>query len=167
MLRRTRLDDEGVSTLRTKKARYAVPDPELRGHYIRVGTNGSKSFWAVTRDPTGSKRWRKIGNAPAMSIDNARTVAAKILRQIRRDGSASSFAVIAEEWIERHVVKNKLRSGRHLEQFLRKHILPAFHGLDMAQVTRREISKLLDRLQHEHGPRQADYGLSIVRPTWH
>ena len=69
MLRTKRLDDHGVAKLKVKGKRYAVPDPELRGHYIRVSATGLKSFWVVARDPSGRQHWRPI-DAP--TIEKAR-----------------------------------------------------------------------------------------------
>ena len=43
MTARKTLSDKGVAALRPTAARYAKPDPELRGHYVRVTPNGQKS----------------------------------------------------------------------------------------------------------------------------
>lgn len=98
-----------------------------------------------------------------MKIDDARARATKLLREIRQSGGSSSFEAIAEDWLERHVKKNKLRSGHELERFLRRHIIPAFAARDITQIGRKEISRLLDELEDNHGSRQADYGLAIIR----
>ena len=84
MLRTKRLDDDGVAKLKVKGKRHAVPDPELRGHYIRVSATGLKSFWVVVRDPSGKQHWRPID---ASRIEKAREQAAKVIRSIRRGGA--------------------------------------------------------------------------------
>ena len=61
MLRSKRLDDAGVAKLKTPAKRITIPDPECRGHYVRVTPNGHKSFWAVARDPSGKQHWQRIG----------------------------------------------------------------------------------------------------------
>jgi hypothetical protein len=61
MLRSKRLDDEAVAKFKAPAKRITLPDPELRGHYIRVTPSGSKSFWAVARDPSGKQHWQLIG----------------------------------------------------------------------------------------------------------
>jgi hypothetical protein len=43
---RKSLSDHGVKSLKPKAARYALPDPELSGHYVRVQPTGAKSFVA-------------------------------------------------------------------------------------------------------------------------
>ena len=59
---RRSLSDRGVAALKPRAARYAEPDPELRGHYVRVQPSGAKSFVAVARDPQSGKQvWATIG----------------------------------------------------------------------------------------------------------
>jgi hypothetical protein len=50
---RKSLSDRGVAALKPRSKRYAFPDPELRGHYVRVQPSGAKSFVTVARDPYG------------------------------------------------------------------------------------------------------------------
>jgi hypothetical protein len=49
---RKTLNDKQVAALKTKPTRYAFPDPELSGHYVRVQPSGAKPFVAVTNSPT-------------------------------------------------------------------------------------------------------------------
>jgi hypothetical protein len=63
MRRSKTLDDNGVRRLKPKAKRYTLPDPEMRGHYVRVMPNGTKSFVVVARDPRGRQHWRTIGNS--------------------------------------------------------------------------------------------------------
>ena len=65
---RKSLSDAGVRALKPRAARYAHPDPELAGHYVRVQPSGAKSFVAVTRDPAGKQVWATIGPVDLMSI---------------------------------------------------------------------------------------------------
>jgi hypothetical protein len=50
---RKTLSDKGVAALKPRAGRYAYPDPECRGHFVRVQPSGAKSFVAVTRGPDG------------------------------------------------------------------------------------------------------------------
>ena len=43
-MRHRTLNDKGVAALPTRKDRYSLPDPELRGLYIRITPTGHKSF---------------------------------------------------------------------------------------------------------------------------
>src|SRR5262249_18585666 len=107
MLRSKRLDDEGVANLKVPTKRVTLPDPELRGHYIRVTPNGHKSFWAVARDTTGKQKWELIGAADAIGIEDARDKARKRIRSIRASVGEgvikdSSFEGVSLDWYERH-----------------------------------------------------------------
>jgi hypothetical protein len=80
-MRRT-MTDRGVAALRPRAKRYAEPDPELRGHWIRIEPSGSKSFWVITRDPQGKQKWDRVGPAD-MGIAAARGRARPMLQRVR------------------------------------------------------------------------------------
>jgi hypothetical protein len=167
MLRSKRLDDEGVAKLKTPAKRVTIPDPECRGHYVRITPNGRKSFWAVARDPSGKQRWQLIGAADSMQIEDARDKARKIIRSIRAAvggeiAKDSSFEGVALDWFERHVVKGGLRSERKMGALLKKRIIPPFAGMEFVDVRRKHVTALLDKIEDKHGVRQSDYALSII-----
>ena len=167
MLRSKRLDDDGVAKLKTPTKRMTIPDPECRGHYIRVTPNGTKSFWAVARDPSGKQHWQLIGAADSIKIEDARDKARKIIRSIRAAvggevAKDSSFEGVALDWFQRHVVKSGLRSEKNMGAMLRKVIIPPFAGMEFVDVRRKHITALLDQIEDKHGLRQSDYALSII-----
>src|SRR6266436_611121 len=109
---RKTLSDKGVAALRPMTSRYAMPDPELRGHYVRVTPAGQKSFVAVARSPTGKQVWTTIGAAGVFSIDDARSEAREVIKRVRAglspiQAKADSFADVAAIWIRRHVEKTE------------------------------------------------------------
>ena len=69
--RRRRLDDKAIQGLKPKAKRYAVPDSEMIGHYVRVMPSGVKSYVAVVRDPFGRQVWTKIGAPDHIKIGRA------------------------------------------------------------------------------------------------
>jgi hypothetical protein len=79
---RKSMSDRGVAAIRPRAARYAVPDPELRGHWIRIQPSGSKSFWTVTRNPQGKQVWTLLGPTD-MGIEQSREKARLILARVR------------------------------------------------------------------------------------
>ena len=167
MLRSKRLDDDGVAKLKTSAKRVTIPDPECRGHYVRITPKGHKTFWAVARDPNGKQIWKLIGDANSVKIEDARDKARKIIRSIRAAvggeiAKDSSFEGVALDWFERHVVKNGLRSERKMGALLKKVIIPPFVGMEFVDVRRKHITALLDRIEDKHGVRQSDYALSIL-----
>jgi integrase len=167
---RKTLSDKGVAGLKPRASRYAFPDPELRGHYVRVQPGGTKSFVAVTLDPEGKQIWTTIGPADAISIEDARTKARDVLTRVRDGLSAlapktkqATFGQVAESWLTRHVVKNGLRSQREITRLLVSHLYPAWKERDFLCIRRSDVTLLLDRVEDNHSARQADYVLSVVR----
>ena len=166
MIRSKRLDDDGVAKLKSGAKRIAIPDPELRGHYIRVNPSGAKSFWAVARNPSGKQTWKRIGEPP-MSIIDARKHAMKIIGAIRStvadEIAQGSFESVAAQWFKRVVIKNQFRSERMIRGLLKNHIVPAFAGMNFVDVRRKHVTALLDRMEDNQGARSADYALSIIK----
>ena len=80
---RKTLTDKGVAALKPRPQRYAYPDPELRGHYVRITPSGGKTFSVVARAPNGKQIWAAIGAADAMPIEEARKRARPAIGRIR------------------------------------------------------------------------------------
>jgi hypothetical protein len=53
----------------------------------RITPDGTKSYWAVARDPSGKQHWQLIGSADTMKIDDAR-VAELVLGHVQRGVAA-------------------------------------------------------------------------------
>lgn len=158
----------GIAKLKPKAARYAVPDPELRGHYVRVTPAGAKSFVAVARHPNGKQVWTTIGSADVFSIEDARERARQAIKRVRaglpaEDAAPESFRYVSENYLKRHVEANGLRSRVEIERLLNAHLLPAWSDREFASIRRSDIAAVLDTVQDAHGARTADYVLAIVR----
>jgi len=74
-----------------------------------------------------------------------------------------SFAVVAENWIKRHVVARGLRSKDEIERSLAKYVLPSWRDRSFTEIKRRDVALLLDDIEDNHGARQADAVLTIIR----
>src|SRR5450759_5731907 len=127
MADRKTLSDKGVAALRARAKRYALPDPALRGHYVRVTPNGQRSFVAVARSPAGKQIWTTIGDSGVFKIDDARNQAREIIKRIRAglppiEAKTESVADVAASWVKRHVDPNGLRSRREIVRMLESHI---------------------------------------------
>jgi integrase len=165
---RKTLTDKGVAALKPRPQRYAEPDPELAGHYIRVQPSGARSYCAVARDPAGKQVWTTIGTPETLPIAEARIRAREIMRRVR-DGlpavepRGEMFGAAAAEWLTRHVHKNNLRSAGEIERLLDKYILPTWRERGFVSIRRSDVATLLDHIEDNHGPRQADFCLGIIR----
>jgi Arm DNA-binding domain len=96
MLRKT-LSDKGVAGLQPRAARYAYPDPELSGHYVRVWPSGVKTFVAVAH-AAGRQRWITIGRASLISITESRLMARDVIRRLRL-GLPPDFETAARKFL--------------------------------------------------------------------
>ena len=151
--------------------RLTLPDPELRGHYIRVTPTGAKSYVAVARDPGGKQAWATLGSADHLAIDEAREKAREAIKRIKAGLTAfeppptkpDSFQAVGENYVERHVKAKALRSQSEIERILETQINPAWKDREFVSIRRGDVTKLLDTLQDASGPSAADHALAIVR----
>ncbi len=172
MVRRKTLTDNMVAKLRPGPKRVTLPDPELRGHYVRITPTGAKSYVAVAREPYEKKQvWATIGSTDRLTIEDARDEAREAIKRIKAGKTPfepppekpDSFRAVAENYMQRHVKANKLRSQAEIERILQKYIYPTWDDREFAGIRRGDVTKLLDTVQDANGPRQADLVLAIVR----
>ncbi|MER9588541.1 integrase family protein [Mesorhizobium australicum] len=169
-MRRKTLSDAGVADLKGKAARYTFPDPELRGHYVRVMPSGAKSFVAVSRDPNGKQVWATIGASDMMGIDKAREDAREAIKRIRaglppieQKAAADTFRVVAENYLKRHVAAKGLLSEKEIKRCLDVYVFPKWETREFIGIRRGDVAKLLDEIEDGNGARQADMVLAIIR----
>jgi integrase len=168
---RKTLTDLGVRALKPRPQRYAYPDPELRGHYVRVQPSGAKAFVAVARDPHGKQVWANVGTADVLRIDDAREQARTAIKRIKAGLPAiespavkpDSFKAVAENWLQRHVAAKQLRSEREIRRSLEMYVYPHWAERDFISIKRSDVAKLLDQIEDKNGSRMADVVLAYLR----
>jgi integrase len=168
---RKTLSDRGVAALKPRQIRYAHPDPEMSGHYVRVTPNGAKSFAAVTIGPDGKQKWITIGKAGVISIAEARERAREAVRRVKAGlaafevppGTPETFKQVAERWLTREVRAKQFRSAYHLTRLLDVHVLPRWGDRPFVGIRRSDITTLLDHVEDNHGATQADSTLGVIR----
>jgi integrase len=166
---RKMLTDKAVAKLQPRDKTYHQPDPELRGHYVRVQPSGTKTFAAIARNPvTRKQEWATLGAADTLSIDEARKQAQTALARIRAGQPAfeppvESFEAVARDWLKRHVEKNRLRSAYQITRLLESHVFGFWKGRPFLSIKRSDVTALLDDVEDDHGARQADAVLTVVR----
>ena len=171
MTRRKLLTQRQVNALPVRPKRYFQLDPEMAGHYVRVMPTGVKSFAAVARDPYGKQIWHTVGRADLLKIDEARDLARDAIKRITKGlppkeptpVKPDSYADVAANWMKRHVAKEKLISEREYQRILDKYVLPRFGERSFIDIKRSEIASLLDDIEDNHGPRQADLVMTVMR----
>ena len=175
MARRETLNDNKILQLKPKAKRYAKPDPDLRGHYVRVTPKGAKSFVAVARDPDGKQVWATIGGCDVLTIADAREQAREAIQRIKAGQPAfeappvkpDTLKDIAESWMQRHVRAKELRTEPEISRILNKYIYPTLKDRDFETIKRSDVTKLLDMVEDGSGPRQADTVLATLSSIMH
>ena len=143
---------------------------EQRGLYLRVPAEGPIVFAAVARDPYGKQIWATLGTTADLKIDEARERAREAIRRIK-DGleaieapkpKPESVAEVAENWLSRHVEKNKHRTAAEMRRQVEKYILPYWRDRIFVEIRRGDVTALLDMIEDKHGPAMADAILTTL-----
>ena len=132
--------------------------------------------WSVLFYQAGKPKRKKLGWSgysdgafPKLGAKQARQAAIDFdVPTYLASGKTGSFKEVAEAWLKRHV-SGRLRSERDIERQLNKYVYPAWADRPFTEIRRVEVNHLLDRLEDEHGARQADCVLATLRSmmVWH
>lgn len=172
---RKSLTDRQIKLLRPDPSkRLTVSDPEMAGHYVRVTPAGAKSFVAIARNPSGKQVWITLGSCDHIGIEESRMRAKVAVDRVKRglppfEAPGKSFDEVAADWLKRHVDAKELRSAKEVRRVLARYISPVLGTLPFEGIRRADVVALLDHVEDEHGGRQADVALAIVRSimNWH
>lgn len=161
-----RLTDLAVSRLRPGTSRTEVADAVVPGLYLIVQPSGAKSF-AVRARIAGKPAKLTLGSHPRLPLDQARALArakleliakgidprqadhAQRLEQARR--AASTLRAVAEQWRDASLRKRRPKSWRSAWGSLDNHVLAHLGETPIADVRRRDLLALLDRLDGHPG----------------
>jgi integrase len=169
--RRVVLTDKKLAAIERKSERYVKADPEQRGLYLRIPPAGPIVFAVVARDPYAKQIWATLGTTADLKIDEARERAREVIRRIKDGESAieppqpkpQSVAEVAENWLRRHVEKNKHRTAAEMRRQIEKYVLPYWRDRIFVEIKRKDFTALLDMIEDKHGPAMADAILCTLR----
>jgi integrase len=141
-------------------------DETVSGLALRVSVD-RKTWTLHFSSPMNGKRARMtLGTYPATSLAAARTKAIEAKTQVEegrdpRGTAKDTFQAIAEEYLRRE--GKKLRSRDWQESALRRLVYPAFGHRPISDIKRTDLVRLLDNIEDENGPVQADRTLATIR----
>jgi len=152
------LTDAKIRDLRRPKSgQIEVRDKSVPGLRVRVGTSGTKSF-VLRKRVAGKYRNIALGRfSGRFGLAEARKKARQLLSDIEskadplaalpqpRRRSAAALTVSAL-WPEFKAAKAHLRSIGEIERVFKRHILPEFGDRAADQITRSEITRLIDEI---------------------
>lgn len=150
---------------------------EKRGFGIRIKPDGVKVFFYGYDSPlTGKRRFLTLGEYPSMSLAEARSEHAKQYDIVKAGGDpleskrhesesrlkAPSVKDLCEEYIERHAKRFK-RSWLKDQRILGVDILPAWGHRKAADIGKRDVVLLLEKIVDRGSPAMANNTFQIVR----
>jgi integrase len=170
-----RLTDASVAALKPKGTRYEISDPQQRGLRVAVHPSGRRTY--VVRFRVAG-RPKKLSLQPGITIAQARKLAADALFQLTlgndpaakhaaRRAPKDTVQAVAAEFLTRQ--QGKLRSLPQYDKVLHRLVLPEIGKLQINAIGRRDVVRLLDKVEDESGPVMAQFTLAVVRRlfSWH
>jgi integrase len=144
---------KAIERLKPRNNRYEVSDDT--GLRVRVAPTGRKSFvWRYRLN--GRQKVLRLGGTDDTSLKDARDAMATAQAAVasgRAPGSRERFfwvhksvtvKEVAEEYLEHHA--RRLKSGANAERILNQDVIPYIGDKPAADITRRDIVELLDRV---------------------
>jgi integrase len=154
-LRKLNLTELYVRKLRPEAAAFVVWDTRQHGLAIRVQPTGAKA-WKVIYSRHGRPRWLHLGDAGAIGLSDARTLAAEAMLAVARgkdpaaekkaERSRGTFEELATQYVEQHAKKVN-KSWRQGDALVRRFALPRWGKLQAATITRSDIKTVMASIE--------------------
>ncbi|MDD3760257.1 MAG: tyrosine-type recombinase/integrase [Acidithiobacillus sp.] len=153
------------------KKRVTVYDTRQAGLCIRVTPAGAKTYYCVRKVAVRTE-WVRIGDAQTVTIENARTAAAKIINDIaagqnpaeqkRIRKAEMTFSDLFAQWVKAKAAKRSLSNDQnnyrlHLQGLAKK---------KLSDITRQQIRTLHQKIGAASGVYQANRVLALVRAVF-
>jgi integrase len=170
MARRPRWTQRKIDELEVRAKPYLVPVAEVPGLYVRVRESGRKTFTIVGRNPNNKQLWREVkGALVAEPFDDVFKKAREGIQRLQAGqepfeapAKTKTVADVIDNFLARWV-RVKLRSIAEYERALLKQVVPAIGKTGIHNLKRSHINDMLDKIEDEHGPVQADRTLAYLR----
>jgi integrase len=186
--------DRTVSALKAKSTRLDYWDDSLPGFGVRVTPDGEKTFCVKYRI-AGKQRRFSLGRLGKVSLASAREMArdafelvrkgidpamakreaeqaaleqerkAREEEQRRREDEQNTFKRLSQDYLELYA-KPKKRSWKTDEWYIENVLDPEFGDRPVADIKRREVRELLDRLVADGTEVKANRVLACARKIW-
>lgn len=176
--------DKTIEALKPGPKRQEIPVPGARGLYLMLQPSGAKSL-AVKYRIGGRSQKFTLGACAAISLDDARTMAAKLLgdvakgidpmvekvrqKQATQKAAANTFAGVCDDYFESVKLDGKMRSAALRYATMQRLVYPTLGRMPITEIRRSNMKVLLDSVHRQAGPVQADRVLAYIRRVfnWH
>ena len=175
---RHRLTDRKLQALKRRGKRYDMMDTDVPGFGVRVSEMGQKTFILIARYPGSSNPTRRaLGEYPALSLQKARE-RARDWRELIQKGldpkaeddrlrrtelrkQQTTFASVAEDYIERHVKGQ--RKAKDTEREIRKELIDHWGDRAIATIAREDMVGLIESIARRPAPYTAHIVMGHAR----
>src|SRR5262245_59885546 len=150
-----RLTELFVRKLKPKTNAFVVWDTQQRGLAIRVQPTGARA-WKVIYSYHGRPRWLHLGDAGAIGLADARTLAAETMLAVARgkdpaaekraERGAGTFADLAACYVE-HYAKRRNKSWRQADALVQRYLLPRWGQLQASTISRGDVRTMMSRIE--------------------
>jgi integrase len=164
------LTHKSIQALRPGATRIDWMDTQDRGFGIMVRPSGRKTFLVRYRIGRGERRIT-LGDFPRMTLKDARSAARELLGRVEggddpqqerfEKRGAIIFAELAASYLELHAKQHK-KSWPEDERVLHRELLPAWRSLPAAEIRRRDVAQLLDRIVARGAPIMANRTRALI-----
>ncbi|MGH6944571.1 MAG: tyrosine-type recombinase/integrase, partial [Geminicoccaceae bacterium] len=157
-------------SIRTLVHGQELRDGRLPGFGIRATCSGWT--WFLTYQiATGSRRRPKVGTYPATELKEARARALRAVAEIERGHDPADRRsnrpkpqTLKEAFAEyRSRRLNRLRSGKAMAAVLERDLIAALGGRPLGEITRRDVSFVLDEVEERGSPVTANRLLQYTK----
>jgi len=145
-------------------------DDEVTGLGLRVSFGGKKA-WTLMYRHNGLLRRMSIGAYPTIGLSEARRLARHLLleaatghdpaRRKQDERHADSFEDFTKVYVEKHAKPLK-RTWREDQRMITAELLPRWRNLKPADISRRDVIRLLDAIVDRGSPVQANRVRALI-----
>jgi integrase len=153
--RKQKLTELSIRKLKPEPTAYLIWDTHQRGLAVRVQPTGARA-WKCIYSHHGRPRWLHLGDAGAIGLADARTLAAEAMLAVahgkdpaaekRAERGAGTFAELAERYVE-HYAKRRNKSWAQADKLIRRHALPRWGKLQAASIGRADVRAMMSRIE--------------------
>jgi integrase len=144
-----------VRKVKPESRAFLVWDSKQHGLALQVQPTGAKA-WKVIYSRHGRPRWLHLGNANAIGLSDARTLAAEAMLAVARgndpaaekkaERGAGTFADLAAKYVEQYAKKHN-KSWKQADALVRRHAIPRWGKLQASTITRGDIKQMMARIE--------------------
>jgi Arm DNA-binding domain len=151
--KKCKLTPLAVAKLQAQTRPYLVWDNLQRGLVLQVQPTGYRSFKVIYRF-RNRPRWYHIGAADAVSLADARRLAAEVMLEVirgkdpaaeKRTARGKTFGELATRYVEEHA-KKRNKSWQQAAKLVRRHLLPPWGGLNANAITRSDVRAVIGKV---------------------